>query len=217
MKIGGAIFDLDGTLLDSMWVWKNLVHNFLSENYAIVPEKEFTASLFTLSMKQAAQRIKDKYLPDMTEEEIVRQINESVRVKYENIIQPKHGVKPFLFSLKCRGVRMCVATLTRRELAEAALRRLGMLDYFTCVLSCADIGRGKDVPDIYIKAHDILGTPMKDTYVFEDALYAVKTAKSAGFKVVGIRDDSCEDQKSEIQAICDIYINDYDDFRGMIT
>lgn len=217
MKIKGAIFDLDGTLIDSMSVWVNIVTDYLGGKYNIEPDPVFVRDMRKIgSSIGLCKELSAKYLPGSTPEEILEEINEGVRFKYENELSAKHGVKPFLFAMKCKGVRMCVATLTRRSLAEAALKRLGMLDYFCAVLSCEDYGIGKTSPEIYLKAHEILSTPFEDTYVFEDSLYSVKTAKEAGFKVVGVNDFHSEKHKDEIKRISDVYINDYDDFRGMI-
>ncbi len=215
MIITGAIFDLDGTLIDSMPVWKNLIYNYLIERNAI-PEKDLAEKTVDMDLKTASEYIHENYLPDETPEKIEKDINDMVWHAYSETIPIKHGVKPFLFALRCKGVRMCVATASARPLVEAVLKRLNIEHYFSVILTCPELNTTKEDPLIYQKAYDILGTPMETTYVFEDSLYCVRTAKAAGFKVAAVKDEMSLDDSDEIKALADIYIKDFDDFRGMI-
>ncbi|HEX3040105.1 MAG TPA: HAD-IA family hydrolase, partial [Caproiciproducens sp.] len=107
------------------------------------------------------------------------------------------------------NVRMCVATATDRGQAEAALKNLGILPYFSFILSCTDAGSGKDRPEIFEQALKRLGTEKDQTVVFEDALHAVMTAKQAGFRVVGVEDFSAGDDVEQIKKTADYYIRDF--------
>ncbi len=215
MKISGAIFVLDGTLLDSMWVWDNLIPEALEEK-GVVMDDELNKKLDAMSVRQGAEYICRHYLPNETADTLIDFMWKRAEHQYENVVVHKHGVKPFLFALRNKGVRMVVATASKRSLAEAALRRLNLLHYFSVILSCDDMGVGKESPEIYEKALDILGTPKETTYVFEDALHCVITAKKAGFPVVAVKEATSAHNEEKIRELADIFIKDYDDFRGMV-
>lgn len=215
MKISGAIFDLDGTLVDSMAMWEQFTDSFLAD-FGITADPTIEEPVAAATVPASIAFFRKHYLPDYSYEELEKRIDDKVLSAYSETIPAKHGLKPFLFALRNKGVRMCVATSSPRRYAEAALKRLNIDHYFCCVLSCEDLNTNKNVSDIYDRAFDILGTPKETTYVFEDALYAIKTAKAAGYKVVGIKDGSNEEATEEIRALSDVYIKDYDDFRGMV-
>ena len=115
-------------------------------------------------------------------------------------------------ALKARGVRLALATATDRPLAEAALRRTGLLPYFSCLLTCSEVGAGKDRPDIYFAALAALSAKREETLVFEDAVHAIETAKAAGFAVAAVRDASMEAQAPRIRALADLYLDALSDF-----
>lgn len=215
MRITGAIFDLDGTLIDSMGMWHSFSADFLAQ-YGITPDLEAEAELTAMTMKTSSAFIHKKYLPQYSAEEIEQMIKDMVYTQYAEVIPAKHGLKPFLFMLRNRGVRMCVATSSPRYLAEPVLKRLNLSHYFSVLLTADELNTTKESPDIYNRAHDILGTDKNTTYVFEDAVYAVRTAKNAGFKVVGVEDKWSAEDREEIVRLSDVYVKDYDDFRGMI-
>lgn len=215
MIITGAIFDLDGTLIDSMPFWHNFVGIYL-EKYSLVPDEYLRKNAKDLSFAQAAEYINKHYSLDKTPEEIAGDMWETAGEAYANTIAIKHDVKPFLFSLRCKGVRMCIATASPREWAEAVLRRLNIDHYFSVILSCYDLKTSKSEPFIYDRAFDILGTDRETTYVFEDSVNCIRTAKAAGYRVVGVKDEMSTPDEAQIKKLSDIYIKDFDDFRGMV-
>lgn len=215
MKITGAIFDLDGTLIDSMSMWNDFTESFLRD-FGIEPDPTIEETVEAATVPGSIAFFRKHYLPDYSYEELERHIDNKVLSAYSETIPAKHGLKPFLFALRNKGVRMCVATSSPRRYAEAALKRLNLSHYFCCVLSCEDLNTTKATSDIYDRAFDILGTAKETTYIFEDALYAIKTAKSADYKVVAIKDTMNEADTDEIRRLADVYIKDYDDFRGMV-
>ena len=215
MKITGAIFDLDGTLIDSMGMWNGFAERFL-EAHNIKVDEDVSAKIMSMTVETSAHYIHQNYLPELSPDEIRRRVEDSVLDAYTNTIPIKHGVKPFLFALRCRGVRMCVATASPRNLAEVILKRLNIDHYFSCILTCPELNTTKDEPLIFDRALDILGTDKDTTYVFEDALHSIRTAKLAGFKVVAVKEDTAEEHIDDIKALCDVYVKDFDDFRGMI-
>ena len=208
MKIKGAIFDLDGTMLDSMTFWKTLSNNYM-KSLGVEAEKDLNAKLLTMSIEQSAAYLKERYKMDKSETEITEDINNLVGDYYLKEVKLKDGVGEFLDFLWCNGVKMCVATATIKERAVSALKRIGIEKYFEDVITCSEVGIGKTNPLIYNEALKIINTPKEETYVFEDALYALKTAKNAGFKTVGVYDES-EENQLELEMYSDIYLKSYE-------
>ena len=130
---------------------------------------------------------------------------------YCSKVQLKKGVKDMLEMLRKEDIKMCVATATDKNLIEEALRRNGILDCFEEVLTCAEVGAGKDEPAIFREALRILGTAKEDTVVFEDALYAVRTAKKDGFLVAAVYDPSAADEEENLRKLSDYYIRSFDE------
>ena len=215
-NIKGAIFDLDGTILDSMFIWNDIGYKFLEMKKIQVPadaDKQFTQ----MSLQQAAEYYIEHFDNTATIESIVNDINMLVEGFYFNEVIKKDGVQEFLQYLKDRGVKMCVATATDKYMVEKALERNGLLHFFSEIYTCNSVGAGKDTAVIYDKALEHLGTPKEDTFVFEDALYAIKTANKAGYKIVGIKDVSEPADPEEVKTYCDIYINNYEEIYSYIN
>lgn len=214
MKIKGAIFDLDGTLLDSMFIWDSVGEQYL-RSIGICPEDDINEMIKNMSMAQGAAYIQKTYGVEKTSEEIIAGANAIVEHFYMDEVQLKDGVRELLQYLAENDVKMCIATATDQYLVEAALTRLGVREYFLEIFTCSDVGHGKDEPHIYEAACRRLGTSKEYTLVFEDAVYAIKTAKSAGFSVAGVCDASEENQEN-VQKISDFYITDFRKAREII-
>ncbi len=207
-KITGAIFDLDGTILDSMFIWTDIGFQFL-KNKNFTPPKGAEEEFITMSLVQAAEYYIEHYDKTATIQGIVEDINLLVHDFYFYEVVAKPHVKEFLELLKSRGVKMCIATATDEHLVREALKRNGFLHYFSKIFTCTNVGAGKDTPVIYNKALEHLKTDKTTTFVFEDALYAIKTAHNAGYKIVGINDVSEKADVNTVKKYCDYYINDY--------
>lgn len=208
MKFTGAIFDMDGTLLDSMPLWDGIGGAFLKARGLLEPPG-MRETLKSLGMIETAEYLRERFsLPD-TPQSIIKELNGMVETGYFETAPAKRDIVPFLAKLREAGVAMCVATATDRYLAEAALRRLGLLDFFAFLLTCTEVGAGKDRPDIFETAAGRLGVARQDTVVFEDALHAIQTAKAAGFRVVAIQEDSCVEDEAAIRAAADQFIFQY--------
>ena len=208
-QIEGIIFDLDGTLLDSMEIWNTVGNDYLI-SLGIEPRENLAEVFKEMSLKQSAEYYQRVYGVDKTIEEIISGINGVIESFYIERVQLKDGVKEFLETLSEQDVKMCIATATDRYLVETALMRLGVRDYFQKILTCNEVGYGKDSPVIFEQALEILGTSKEHTYVFEDALHAVKTAKQAGFQVVGVYDLS-EPEQEEVKKLSDMYVLSFQD------
>lgn len=204
----GAIFDLDGTLLDSMHIWSEIGLKFL-KNEGVTPPPGASEEFVKLSLVQAAEFYIKNYAPEKTVLDIVKSINALVEDFYFNEVLLKTGVREFLEFLKKRNVKMCVATATDKYMVEKALERNGIRDYFSEIFTCTNVGAGKDSPIIYDKALEHLGTEKETTFIFEDALYAIETANEADYKIVGINDVSEPADPEKVKELCTIYINEY--------
>ncbi len=208
--ITGAIFDLDGTILDSMPIWDNAGENYL-KRIGITAEPNLGKILYSMSMSEAAEYLKNRYHPALTSEAIINGINLTIENFYNCQVQLKDGAAEFLKELKQSGIKLTLATSSDRKVIEYALKRLKVINYFSRIFTCTEIGAGKEKPDIYLKAAEFMETDIKTTWVFEDALYAVKTAKKAGFKTVGLYDVSSITDQDEIKRYCDIYLSKLSD------
>lgn len=207
-NIQGAIFDLDGTILDSMYIWSEIGYKFLENKGIKVPEG--TDQQFTqMSLMEAAEYYIKHFDNTATVEGIVDDINKLVENFYFYEVVKKDGIQEFLEYLKNKDVKMCVATATDKYMVEKALERNGLLHYFSEIFTCNGVGAGKNTPLIYDKSLEHLGTPKENTFVFEDALYAIETASKAGYNVVGIKDVSEKADPEEIKQYCIYFINDY--------
>ena len=205
-KIKGAIFDLDGTIIDSMPMWYSLYGNYIIEA-KIEPSQEFLDFLRHASIPMAAKRFSQEF--NMGEaEEIEKKLYLHVADYYKNKATIRPNADKFIKLLHARGVKICVATATESGHAKNALRHTGLFDYFCGVLSCKDLGIEKNKPDIYFAAMNFLGVEQSEVGVFEDALHAVETAKSAGFQVTAIYEQNVENHK-RVEELADKYIYDY--------
>jgi len=203
-NVKGAIFDCDGTLLDSMPMWVRLETEYLLCQ-GLTPRPGFIDAVRPLSTIEAAEYFRVEFNLPKSTEQIVAERNKMVEAYYFNKATLKDGVLHTLESLRGRGVKMCVATATDKYLVEEGLKRCGILKYFERIFTCSEENTSKSSPDIFIRAAAYLGTDIRDTLVFEDALHAIKSAKNAGFQVAAIYDPSEEGNQEEIKRLCDYY------------
>ena len=207
MRLRGAIFDMDGTLLDSMQVWENAGEDYL-RTLGCVPEEGVGELMKSMSLQQAALYCRERYALPLSVEEIMAGVKGRVERFYRQEARLKPGGLDFLRTLSQRGVRMCLATATDLHLVEAALDRCGVRTYFSALFTCTQVGSGKDEPHIYRAALRHLGTGRADTLVFEDALYAARTAKGDGFVTVGVA-DAYEKSEGELERLSDFFLRDF--------
>lgn len=206
-KIQGAVFDVDGTLLDSMYVWKDVGDRYLRSK-GVIPQPDMGEKVRTMSMPQVADYCRREYGLTESPQQIIDEINGLVLQSYREEVQPKKGVPELLDALKARGIKLAVATASDRCLIETALERTGLLPRFDVFLTCTEVGEGKDSPAIFRKAAELLGCPPEAAVIFEDSLYAMKTAKAAGFRVAAVADDSAAHEQKEIQETADWFVEE---------
>lgn len=200
-----AIFDMDGTLIDSMGFWKNLATEYLTYKGIMQIPADILERIKPMTMSESAALFKQEF--GLTGD-VEAQMNAMMEDHYRNDIPLKPGVREYLENLHRQGVRMCVASTTAEHLMESCLTRLGVQNYFNFLLSCETVGAGKRSPLVYQEAAKRLGAVPGDIAVYEDALYAVQTAKAAGFYVLGIYDDGAAGNWETISKVADeIIIN----------
>ena len=204
----GAIFDLDGTLLDTMPAWATLGERYL-RSQGVTPRPGVSEALRPLSLLQGAQYLRREYGLAHPPEDIIAGVKALIRHVYEAEALPKPGAEAFLRRVAICQVRMCIATATDAALTRAALQRCGLLAYFDGILTCDMVGAGKDNPAIYRAALSRLGTARADTLVFEDSLHALRTAKGDGFRTVAVCDQR-EPGQAALRALAEVYLPGFD-------
>ena len=205
-NIKGAIFDMDGTLLDSMPVWHRLTQNYLKQFNVYITDEDF-AACEGFSQPEVADYFLARHpeLP-LTRETMLDGMDALITSRYESIAVPKDGVLDFLERMRRQGVKMAIATLTARRHAEKALLDRDMMQYFEFMLTIEDIGVSKREPDIYLAAAERLGLAPADCMVFEDAPYAGVTAHRAGFQLCGLAEPAYAAGEAELRSVSDVFI-----------
>lgn len=209
-----AIFDMDGTLLDSMGVWDDVGAVYLSRR-GIQPPENLAQTIRDLSIRQSAEYFQ-RLGVSLSIPEIMEGINRIPEEKYRTEVRLKPGAKEFLQMLKAVDAHLCVVTATDRGAAESALKRVGVWEAFDFMLTCNEFGLGKDQPEIYLEACRRLGGTPSNTWVFEDCLYCVKTAVAAGFPVVGVADPSSRKEEPQLRRLCRRFVNQLTEAEDLI-
>lgn len=208
MRIDGAIFDLDGTLLDSMYIWDTIGSDYLVSR-GITPEPNLNEKFKKMSIVQAAEYYREHYGLNEDTASIVSGVNKMIEHLYAHEVKLKSGVAELLERMQQKNIKMCIATATDSYMVKAALKNNGIDKYFRGILTCTEVGFGKDTPIIFEKAVELLGVEKDNTLIFEDALHAIETAKKASFHVIGVYDKSSESESNQIKCLCDEYITSY--------
>lgn len=208
MNVKCAIFDFDGTLFDSMFIWENVGEIYL-RSLGKEPKPSMGDDVRTMSLYQSACYFRREYDLPLSPEEIMAGINRTVEDFYVHEVQPKPGMVDFLKQMQKAKIPMCIATATDRYQIEAALSRCGMADYFEAIFTCSEVGHGKDEPHIFRKAMEHFAADRENTVIFEDALHAIQTAKADGFVVVAVCDNS-EKRQNAIRELADFYIENFE-------
>lgn len=207
INITGAIFDFDGTLFDSMHVWKGYKDNFF-KHLGIELTEDDKDAFKGLFLQETFLLAIERFNLEITYEELLTSLFDYIKSRYMVETEPKNDIREFLEKLKSKGVKMGIATATGEPALCAVMGKYDMLHYFSPIYSTYTVGASKTEPKVYDVVLGELGTDKDTTWVFEDALYAAKTAKANGYNVVGIYDKS-EPNQEELKEVVDIYINDY--------
>ena len=208
MSIKYIIFDMDGTLLDSLSVWADSDREFIT-GLGMEYHQKHSFAMKKMHFDSACEYLVKEFSLPLTAEETGKRILEIVEEHYINGVPLKDGAKEFLAAAKNAGIKMCVATSNKKALAEASLKAKGIMDYLEFVITSDEVGGGKETPEIFLKAAERLGAVPSETAVFEDSIHAVLSAKSAGFKVIGIYDPLCPEEFAEIEENADRTIKSF--------
>lgn len=216
IDVKGIIFDLDGTLIDSMKIWYDADRKFLMENGVEKPPADISERMKKMTIFQCSELFIREFDLKCSKEYVVNRIEELVRIEYENNIPLKPHVTELMDFLDSRGVPYGVATATYKSLAEAALARLGIRERIAFLLTDKEYPRGKKFPDIFLGGAKLLGTSPAETLVIEDSLHCVETAKRAGFRTAAVYDASSAPDREMLESTADHYIMRLDEIKELI-
>ncbi|HAK72313.1 HAD family phosphatase [Bifidobacterium sp. UBA6881] len=206
-----AIFDLDGTLLDSMGVWDQVDVDFLARRGIEAPD-DYMTKVAAMQFRQIAEYTIQRFGLSETPEALMEEWDRMARVMYATVVEAKPHAREYLAALKESGAKLAVATSLPPALREPAMRHVGILDYFDAIVSVDDAGDvGKDRPDVYLLAASRLGIEPGECTVFEDLLVGMRSAKSVGMTVWAMHDDSSDADWSEICDVADGVMFDFRD------
>ena len=179
-----SIFDVDGTILDSMEVWNTLASRYI-QSLDRIPEKNLDKIVSEMSLEQSAIYLKKHYRINKQEEVIISEVLNLISDFYKYEVKLMPGFKDFITHFDSMNV---IGTSCDEELVKSALKRLGVLDYFEDIITCSKVNKGKDDPGFYLACADILEQKPDNIFVFEDADYCIDAARKVGFKVIKIKD-----------------------------
>ena len=207
-----VIFDLDGTLVDSMWMWKAIDIEYLGRfGFGLPPSLQ--KDIEGMSFSETAVYFKETFqIPD-TLEEIKATWNRMAYDKYTKEVPLKKGVQEFLDYCKENGILLGIATSNSRELVDATLKALNINEYFACVMTACEVTKGKPAPDIYLAVAEKLQAEPSRCLVFEDIEMGIMAGKNAGMEVCAVEDEFSMNQIEAKKKLADYYIKDYFDIK----
>lgn len=213
-----AIFDADGTLIDSMTMWRDITYEYAREKGAEPPEG-LHKTMNRLSMEQCADLYRGLGVPGTTEQ-VMAELAACALEGYRTRVPEKPRAGELVRLLHDNGVRVAVATASHSDGVSAALERCGILPYVDFLTSCTEVGKSKESPDVFLRCAEQFGALPGESVVFEDSAYAARTAKAAGFPVVGVEDGVSQEGDSverELRECADRYLTGYGELIRELT
>lgn len=203
------LFDLDGTLVDSMWMWKDIDMEYLGK-YGITLPPELQEYIEGMSFSEVSAYFKETFKIKESLEEIKSEWVSMAKYKYTHEVPLKPGALRFLKHLKEQGIPMGIATSNSRDLLDAVLKSLEIAPYFDCCMTSCEAGAGKPAPDIYLKVAELLKTEPKDCLIFEDTPAGILAGNRAGIPVCAMADENSAGRKEQILQMADYYAETFD-------
>lgn len=212
-RIRGAIFDLDGTLIDSMGVWEQVDIDFLAR-YGIACDASYTRAVGSMHYEEAARYTIERYGLQLTEQQVLDMWMDMAIQAYGNTIELKPHARALLENCREHGIPIALATASPAVLYEPVLKRHGLRDWFDAIVTTADVTRGKGFPDIYLLAAQKLDVPPAQCAVFEDILQGIRGAKAAGAVTVAVYDAAAKEDWPQMQWEADYALCDFAELLG---
>lgn len=206
--IKGAIFDLDGTLVDSMGVWHRIDDEFLGRR-GFPADETYKQAVKTMKYETAAHYTIERYHLSESPEEVMAEWDAMALHEYRYHIKCKPGAAEFLWDLKAKGMKLALATVSHRGLLEAVLKGNEIYELFDVLTDVSQVTRGKEEPDLYWLAAEHMGLVPQECMVFEDVLLGISSAKRGGFYTCGVKDHSSEKEETEIRTEADCFIEKF--------
>ena len=207
-NIKACIFDLDGTLVDSMWMWPEIDKEYLGR-FGIEYDDNLKNEIDGISFHETAVYFKNKFGISDSIEKICKDWEDMAYDKYKYEVKEKRGCQKFLEQLKSKGIKMGIATSNNRSMVEVVLESLGMKNFFEVITTSDEVKKGKPAPDVYLTTAKLLNVEPKHCLVFEDVVAGIIAGKSAGMKVCAVEDDFTREVRQRKKELSDYYIDDY--------
>ena len=206
--VKAVLFDMDGTLVDSMWMWRKIDEELFESQGMKMPDN-FQKLIEHMSFTETIAFLKDEFHMKPSHEELAQKLQDLAQAKYEKEIKPKEGAVEFVKELKKRGIKTAICSSTRKHLIIKCTQANGIFDYIDVIISSCEVPKGKPAPDIYLEASKRLQVPIENCIVFEDLPAGITAGKSAGIKVCAVADKYSQDKEKEIKEMSDYYIESY--------
>ncbi len=209
-ELKACIFDLDGTLLDSMNLWQDIDKEYLKK-HGILFDTSYSDVIKNMSFDESAKFFIKEFHIKKSEAEIKSDWNAMAEDAYRYHIKEKKGCIKLLSELKKQGILMCIATSCNKQHAEMALSRLNMLSYFSFIMTCSEVGKNKEHPDIFLQCAKRMHVEPSQCCLFDDLYNALKTAHKEHFLTAGVYDQLSEKEEDKKKRLCHIYVNDFEE------
>lgn len=216
MGIRAALFDLDGTLLDSMWVWRSVDERSLGARGVALPE-DYTRVVSAMRMRDAAEYTVRRFGLEVEPDALLDEWKALARDEYAHNVRLKPGALELLSAYRARGVRLGIVSSLTPDLYEPALERCGILRTFEVILSASAEPRGKAHPDIYLRAAGLMGVEAGECVMYDDVPEAIAGARAAGMSAVCVYDAHCPDARRAIADAGARFIMDFGEELKLMT
>ncbi len=203
-----VIFDMDGSLVDSMWVWKDIDIEYLGRFGLDIPD-DLQQEIEGMSFTETARYFRDRFGLDRSVEQIRADWNEMAWDKYRSRVMLKPGAREFLDYCRSQGIKLGIATSNSREIVDMVMEARGVSDYFSCITTACEAKKGKPAPDVYLLTAQQLSVDPKNCLVFEDIVFGIQAGKAAGMEVCAVDDAYSAYQEAEKRSLADYYIKDF--------